>query len=87
MPLWLPEAVREFPGRVYTLQGGFDALKTYALTPPKPPGPEATVETLAEYRFQAAVYRSLTSTKTAPPPPRKTIKYVPKNQRKTGGCG
>lgn len=82
-----PRAASGFTGDIYILAGGFQAWRKYALKPPATPTADATPEQLEAHRIQAAVHRSLTGARAAPPPPRKAVKYQPKKRRKTGGCG
>jgi hypothetical protein len=72
----IPEAAGRYPGRIWLLDGGFDAWKAYALTPPKPSD--------SDYALRAGLSRALTGS-AAPPPP--AVKgFVAPPRKKGGGC-
>lgn len=85
LPSIPPQAVA-FPGRVYTLAGGFRGWEAFALAPPAPPSPGASPADLEEYRLRAGLNSAMTGMKAAPPPPPPTA--APSGPRKGGGgCG
>ncbi len=82
----VPAAARTYPGEVWTLDGGFDAWRQYALTPPEALPADATAQQREAWHFRAALHGSLTGTRQAPPPRAAATKYVPKKKKKGGGC-
>jgi hypothetical protein len=83
----VPAEVMAYQGRVYALENGFAAWNDFALTIPEPPGPAASEEDREAYRFQAALFASLTGeANAAPPPPAPTAVYIPKKKKGGGGC-
>ena len=82
----VPAAALTFPGRVYTLAGGFTGWQAYALSPPAPLPPEADAAARERWRFRAGLAAAMTGVKQAPPPPTSGAKFVPKKKKKGGGC-
>jgi rhodanese-related sulfurtransferase len=82
----VPKATLAYRGKIFTLKGGFDAWRTYALAPPSPPGPDASSQALKAYRFRAAFHQAMTGRKTAAVKV-KPKAYVPRKKKKRkGGC-
>lgn len=82
----LPADVRAYRGKVLVLEGGFDAWKTYALTPPAPPAPGAAAAELDAWRLRAGLQAALTGASAPPPPPPAAAGGAPV-KRKAGGGG
>jgi hypothetical protein len=82
----LPAEIRAYPGRVLALEGGFEAWRAYALTPPAPPAPGAAPEALAAFRARAGLHSALTGVK-APPPPAPVAGGAAKPRKKVSGGG
>lgn len=84
----VPAAALAYPGRVFTLAGGFAAWSAYALRKPVPPAPGASTAVVEAYRFRAALYGALTG---AAPPPAPVggggVKVIPAKKKGGGGCG
>ncbi|GEJ56034.1 YeeE/YedE thiosulfate transporter family protein [Anaeromyxobacter diazotrophicus] len=64
----VPAGAAAYPGRVLVLAGGRKAWEAYALTPPAPPAPGASLEELASYRERAGLAAALADLKAALPP-------------------
>jgi uncharacterized membrane protein YedE/YeeE len=82
----LPPEIRAYPGKVLALEGGFEAWRAYALTPPAPPAPGAPAEAIAAYRARAGLHSALTGVK-APPPAAPTAGGAAKPRKKVSGGG
>lgn len=82
----LPGSLAGYPGRVFTLAGGFGAWQRFALTAPEPPGATATRADRERYQFRRGLYSALTGTRAAPPPP-PTRGLAPAAGRKKAGGG
>ncbi len=82
----LPPEAAGYKGKVYILEGGFNAWKRWALEPPEPPGPDATEDERTAYKFRAAVNSALTGRAAPPPPAAPVQQYVPPKPRRGGGC-
>jgi hypothetical protein len=85
----LPAPVGAYPGRVLVLEGGFGAWKTFALTPPAAPEPNASAADLELYRFRAALVSALSGRKSAPPAAGGAAggSVAAPKKKKGGGCG
>lgn len=82
----LPDAAAAYAGRVFVLDGGFEAWEGFALeTPPTltatdPPARCRLVQ------FQSAVHRKITGAAAVPPPPPAAGGFTPPPKKKGGGC-
>ena len=82
----LPAAARAYPGRVYVLDGGFEAWQRFALDEPPSLEVGAAPSRCAAVSFQSAVYRKATGSAAPPPPPAAAAGFTPPPKKKGGGC-
>lgn len=78
----VPEDAAGYGGRVLTLDGGFEAWRTYALETPPPP---ASPMERAAFAFQSALQGYLTGRQAQAPPPAPT-RAVTVRRSGGGGC-
>jgi hypothetical protein len=83
----IPAAARGYKGRIYALDGGFDAWRRFALLPPEPPGATATQEERESLRLRAGIQSALTGVPQAPPPPPPAPGAIQAKKKTSGGCG
>ena len=79
----VPAAAAAYPGRVYTLQGGWKGWEAFALAEPQAPPPGAPASEIELYRLRAGIRAAMTGMKAAPPPSVPTA--APTGPRKLGG--
>jgi rhodanese-related sulfurtransferase len=78
---------KRIPLHAKLLAGGFDAWKSYALTPPGPPAPGAPQAQVDDYLFRVALNQSLTGSKVAAAAvPAPAAGGFTKPKKKGGGC-
>jgi hypothetical protein len=81
----LPVPAARYPGETLALEGGFPGWKSYALTRPQAPAPNATAAEREAYSFRAALHSAMTGRKPPPPAPAGKVKYTPGPRKKKGG--
>lgn len=81
-----PDAVSAYPGRVYSLIGGFPEWHRIANEEPAPPTADATPDERSQYAFRVAVHSLLTGQAAAPPPPIPIRTNAPAGPSGGGGC-
>lgn len=74
-----------YAGTVLVLDGGFEAWRAFALTPPAPLAADATRQDREAWAFRSGLHAAMTGVKQAPPPPAATPAVAPK-KKKGGGC-
>ncbi len=83
----LPAAAAAFPGRLYSLEGGFRSWEEFALAAPRPPAADASPAERDLYRLRAGIHSAVTGMKAAPPPPVPTGAGPGPRKAGGGGCG
>jgi hypothetical protein len=81
----VPAELRAYRGRVLVLEGGFEAWKAYALTPPAPPAPGAAASEVEAYRTRAGLVSALTGAAQAAPSPAPAAGAAPVRHKAGGG--
>jgi rhodanese-related sulfurtransferase len=81
----LPAGIREFPGEVRVLEGGFEGWTSDVLTAPVPPA-SPTPDLVARFQLASALHARFTGAAAAAPLEIRPVSNVPAARRKGGGC-
>ncbi len=82
----VPLPAAAYPGRVYSLAGGWKGWEVFALAPPAPPAPGAAEADVELYRLRAGIQSAITGMKAAPPPPTPSAAASGAPRKGGGGC-